>query len=108
MALTFKLLGIGTLTSTSAADIVPIVTTGKSVLVDNLVLYNRGGASVTVNVEFVRLSPSKTVRMYSGNLGPSSRVVLEAITLTKDDKLQGLLSAAGTVDFAANGVVKDV
>jgi hypothetical protein len=71
------------------------------------ILFNRV-SSGSVSVQFVRASPAATVPILTTSLGANNRTILEPITLTAGDKLQGMAAAGMAVDFTASGVVKDL
>jgi hypothetical protein len=109
MALTIKNLGRGTLAATpTMTTIVTEVTTGKSVLVDNLILMNKGAGTETIVLEIVRASPSKTVRILSQSAPTNTRIVVESLTLNAGDKIQGTTTSTSSVDFLASGAEKDL
>jgi hypothetical protein len=107
MGLRIKNLGKGTL-GTSNTTIVAAVTTGMSVLVENVIFVNKN-STTTMSLYLYKNSLSTAgliLKNYS--LAVNTRYVLEEITLSAGDYLYGVALAPGNIDFLANGVEKDI
>jgi hypothetical protein len=109
MALAIKNLGRGPL-GTTVGDIVPAVSTGKAVLVENVIFVNTSAiTTTTITVKFYDASSTTSYEIVTTqSLAPKARWVLPEVTLEAGDKLTGLAANASLVDFLANGMERDI
>jgi hypothetical protein len=110
MALAIRVLGFGQMTTNLVIDLSTVaVPTGKAQIVKAMRFVNTStSTSIGLNVLISHSSSQRQISPKPVTIAPGAMYIDDTeFTLEAGDKVQGSLSATGTVDYVISGIERD-